>query len=356
MALSNIPGYFYAKLAPTYSTSPTTGGCVVFISGHTGASIGSTVTDTFGPIIVPPGGCVFTGATTNSLKRLSAVAIRPGYNDVSEYYIEGTGATINPQLRKAGTATSFDLLTGAATKAANSGRCPTEEDVYEYATKAALISSTEVDEAKRCLSRDEYPLWDTMYTSAVYSKMIPTYSKLYYDCSSNVLSGCSSNDSLICELDGTLCTSNCSSDGTTCSTETIICTCQKKEVVNPTLATDGKLTLNVQSRVSLAESSAVSGGLTMEISTDGTFTGVTSTTLLLSVSNGVNNFSLGVSLKSTFDVIMCYQKATYIKVAVRETIGTTLVGTDLIWTKGTTTQTATCYIGGTHDSYTFSLS
>ena len=210
MAISNIVGYFLATLAPTYATPPTTGGCVVFISGYTASTLNSTVTDTFGPIIVPAGGCVFTGMTTNELKQLHAVAIRPGYNNVTGFYI--TGETINPSLRKVA-ATTINLLTGAATETSSSKKCPTYEDVGEYASKAGATVSLTSSQALRCYPKTYYPLFgSTMYTSAVYTNQVPVYSKLYYGCSSNVLSGCSSNDSTICKLDRLICVS----DGDTC--------------------------------------------------------------------------------------------------------------------------------------------
>ena len=213
MAISNIVGYFLATLAPTYATPPTTGGCVVFISGYTASTLNSTVTDTFGPIIVPAGGCVFTGMTTNELKRLHAVAIRPGYNNVTGFYI--TGETINPSLRKVA-ATTINLLTGAATETSSSKKCPTYEDVGEYASKAGATVSLTSSQALRCYPKTYYPLFgSTMYTTTVYTNQVPVYSKLYYGCSSNVLSGCSSN----CKLDRVICAGDeviCVSDGDTC--------------------------------------------------------------------------------------------------------------------------------------------
>ena len=357
MAFSKIVGYFLATLAPTYATPPTTGGCVVFISGYTASTLNSTVTDTFGPIIVPAGGCVFTGMTTNELKQLHAVAIRPGYNNVTGFYI--TGETINPSLRKVA-ATTINLLTGAATETSSSKKCPTYEDVGEYASKAGATVSLTSSQALRCYPKTYYPLFgSTMYTSAVYTNQVPVYSKLYYGCSSNVLSGCSSNDSTICKLDGVICVSDeviCVSDGVICVSDGDTCTCNTKEYETPTLKQSGKVTLEIISRIVSSDTSSDEfTNIGMNFSTDGQFTGVTSTSIIISVANGSTTFSTTVGKRSTTDIIMCYKDATYITVTATKSLSTSLIGRGTINAKGTTSQTATCNIGGSTGSYTFTL-
>jgi hypothetical protein len=198
-----------------------------------------------------------------------------------------------------------------------------------------------------------------MYTSAVYSKpsavytnQVPVYSKLYYGCSSNVLSGCSSNDSIICKLDGVICVSDeviCVSDGDTC-------TCNTKEYETPTLKQSGKVTLEIISTIALDNTSSDEfTNIEMNFSTDGQFTGVTSTSIMISVANGSTTFSTTVGKRSTTDIIMCYKDATYITVTATKSSSTFLIGSGTINANGTTSQTATCNIGGSTGSYTFTL-
>lgn len=201
--ITMAPVTFYAKLEPKYSTAPTVGGCVVFISGYTGSTTG-TATDTFGPIIVPPSGCTFTGVTTSGLKQLVAVAKRPGYEDLSQTYSSTSriGDLFDPP--------TIDLLSNLAT-ATGSKRCPNKEGVKVWAMWATFIAPSR-EEDLEVLGSSHYPLWD-IYTTATNDK-VPIYSELYYDCSANnTLSGCSTNAS--CSRNVITCTGNCATNCTT---------------------------------------------------------------------------------------------------------------------------------------------
>ena len=222
-----------------------------------------------------------------------------------------------------------------------------------------------------------------MYTSAVYSKpsavytnQVPVYSKLYYGCSSNVLSGCSSNcklvrvicagDEVICAGDEVICVSDeviCVSDEVICVSDEVICvgdgdtcTCNTKEFETPTRKQSGKVTLEIISRIVLNDTSSDEfTSIEMNFSTDGQFTGVTSTSIVISVANGSTTFSTTVGKRSTTDIIMCYKDATYITVTATKSLSTFLIGSGIIDAEGTTSQTATCDIGGSTGSYTFTL-